>query len=298
MDERSRVTFCSSCGGETPWGSRFCSACGAPIDPAAAAPVVTQPIPQPPPVAGAGTHHGPRKRPPPRRRSASARPTSGLLGGLFHGVGAGLGCLGVGLAALVVIGIAVSGAFRNAGEGRKESSTPRKLASDLPAREEPERGKPQEVFALGDSVTVGDLVLRAHGPRRGKVPLADDWSGKPQASVDDLLTIDLSVKNASTTQLLTYEPLGAEMISFRRKASLKDEFGNEYKRIHFGFGGDVQGAAKRQTVYPGASVSDVLVFELPIERATTLTLSVPLHALGVEQEVQFRFSVSAIQDRR
>ena len=290
MGDESRVTFCDACGEEAAWGNRFCSACGAPMG-SDVVPIAPSIVRQAPPVEGIRRPKPPRRR----RRGAAQRPTSGLLGGLFHGVGAGLGCLGVGLAALVVIAVSVSGAFKSAGDGSSDSHAPRLTGARSAESNEPER---EEVFAIGDSVTVDYLVLTAHSPRRGRVPLKDDWAGKPQVSADDLLSVDLSVKNTSSTQLLTYQPLGAEVISFRRKASLTDDFGNVYKRIHFGIGTEVKGAAKKLTIYPGKSVDDVLVFELPIKRAQTLTLTVPLHALGIEREIRFQFPVSAVRDRR
>jgi hypothetical protein len=71
-------------------------------------------------------------------------------------------------------------------------------------------------------------------------------------------------------------------ISFDRDyATLEDNFGNTYKRINFGFSSNPVGAVERsESIYPNKSVSDVLVFEMPIDTIEYLRLELPAKNFG------------------
>lgn len=80
------------------------------------------------------------------------------------------------------------------------------------------------------------------------------------------------------------------MIAFDRDfATLRDNFGNSYKRIHFGIGTRVVDAVERsESLYPGKSLKDVVVFELPIDTAQYLNLELPAINFGGEGMIRFR----------
>jgi len=82
---------------------------------------------------------------------------------------------------------------------------------------------------------------------------------------------------------LDYRTWGAEALSFlESSASLKDDLGNRYKAVHFGGMDQPIGRTKSASIYPGKTITDVLVFERPIAKAKTLKLTLPLANVGAK----------------
>ena len=93
----------------------------------------------------------------------------------------------------------------------------------------------------------------------------------------------------------------------RGYATLKDNFGNGYKQVHFEFGtvpiGAVENyeaihpATKEPPTRPDGSLrgSDVLVFECAIPTATHLELDLPAANFGADGIVRFRFPLKSIK---
>lgn len=68
---------------------------------------------------------------------------------------------------------------------------------------------------------------------------------------------------------------------------IKDEHGNVYKLVDFGFGTKVHGSVKSATIRSDAPVADVIVFERPVTAATKLFISLPANAFGGNGEIRF-----------
>jgi hypothetical protein len=117
----------------------------------------------------------------------------------------------------------------------------------------------------------GSIVLSE--PR---VLLKESFGNGETSSQDDLLLIEDEITNLSPSKKLDYRGWnGADFVFGRDFASLKDNFDNSYKRINFGFSTQVVGQVKSESIYPGKSQRDVLVFEKPVPNVEYLNLELP-----------------------
>ncbi len=148
---------------------------------------------------------------------------------------------------------------------------------------------------LFEPVRQGDVEFRVNGVLRSQVPMRD-LLGDLTVSKDELLLIVIQVRNLSQTKKLEYRSWMGEDFAFERDfATLQDNFGNHYKRITFGIGTKVVGQAESDSFYPGKSVSDILVFELPINTAEYLDLELPAKNFGGEGMVRLRIYANMIK---
>jgi hypothetical protein len=138
-------------------------------------------------------------------------------------------------------------------------------------------------------VRLGDLQVRITETAIGKVPLKDAFR-QGTTSEDNLLMVKLELLNINPTKKVEYTSWAGKDISFNRDdATLKDNFGNTYKRVGFGSTSYPVGAVGWSTsVYPDKAITDVLVFEVPLEKATYLDLELPAQNYGGEGMVRFR----------
>ena len=75
---------------------------------------------------------------------------------------------------------------------------------------------------------------------------------------------------------------------------LKDEHGNEYKRVVFGGGMLVAGNNDHDSIYPDNFITDRVVFEKPIKNAKKLTLTLPGENVEQENDIKFELNTSEI----
>ncbi len=138
---------------------------------------------------------------------------------------------------------------------------------------------PTEAWADARSgVRQGDIEVRITSARVDYVALTDIGSDRG-SSKDKLLSIALAIKNTSATKKIEYEGWsGTDDFLPRNAAVLRDNFGNAYKRVGFGFTTRVVGQISNESIYPGKAVSDVLVFEPPIGALDYLHLELPAGA--------------------
>jgi hypothetical protein len=93
--------------------------------------------------------------------------------------------------------------------------------------------------------------------------------------------IHVRIENAKRGRKLNYHTWAGAPISFERDyGTLRDDLGNSYKRIDFGFGTTPSGRIESESLYPGNPLSDVLVIETPIEGAKHLDLELPAKNVG------------------
>ncbi len=114
----------------------------------------------------------------------------------------------------------------------------------------------------------------------GKVSLKEIF-GDMSISNDNLLMIQIRVTNLNPTNKLNYNTWAGETISLSDDyAILKDNYNNIYKRINFGYTSEIVGRTKNKSIYPNQSISDLLVFEKPIDSIQNLKLELP--ALNID----------------
>jgi len=137
-------------------------------------------------------------------------------------------------------------------------------------------------------IPIGKGEVRITSWRIGKVRI-NKFSGVAD-STDDMVIIHLEVRNPDPAKILRYASWRTELFKVREEgtAGLKDDIGNNYRRIYVGFGESFEGAtaSMNEDVYPGKSVSDVLVFSRPVDAAKTLILSLPAFALGGTKSIE------------
>jgi hypothetical protein len=114
--------------------------------------------------------------------------------------------------------------------------------------------------------------------------MIDHEGGSSGSSGSDQLLVTVRVTNHSEDRKVDYAGWGSRHGRARDsllRASLTDELGNSYRAVHFGAGSSVRGQRFEESIYPGADLEDVLIFERPVARARELRLELPGEAVGV-----------------
>lgn len=162
----------------------------------------------------------------------------------------------------------------------------------------PEPAKPPEPrwIAADSAAELGDMRVQVNSVQVGKVSLKGPF-GVATHSEDDLVLITLNLTNINSKKKLEYDSWSGHTISAGDDIGiLKDNLGNSYKRMHFGFATMPNDAIERETpVYPDASILDAIVFERPLESAEYLELTLPAKNYGGEGVILFRIPASMIK---
>jgi hypothetical protein len=106
-------------------------------------------------------------------------------------------------------------------------------------------------------------------------------------SQNALCQIGLRITNRGATSKIDYQGWQGNNI-FSSYAQLTDDIGNRYKRIDFGFATKVVGQVKSDSIYPGKSLEEALVFEAPVEAAKYLNLELPAKNIGEKGTIRLR----------
>ncbi len=120
--------------------------------------------------------------------------------------------------------------------------------------------------------------------------------GEDKMSEDPCLIVSLSIYNLSKHRKIDYKSWGGtgfELLS--DGVSLHDNFGNKYKRGSFDVLIDIVGRTKEASIYPGKSVDDVLLFEVPLESVKRLDLELPGENIGSDKVCRFRIPANLIK---
>jgi len=139
---------------------------------------------------------------------------------------------------------------------------------------------------------IGDLTIFVGTVRGGKAPIRS--SGRLTESNDDLLTVYLGIRNTNDTTKLNYRGWSTKTFDLERAmaARASDEFGNAYKRIDFGLLVEVEGQLQRgESIYPGKTLVDVLVFERPIDKAKELRFLLPGEAVDRKEPIRLKVPI-------
>lgn len=159
-----------------------------------------------------------------------------------------------------------------------------KSPPDEAAPAEAEASRPDEAAFDGYVITpsefkVGDVEVRVTSIAIGQVPLKS-ISGEGR-SQNEHFAIKFTLTNTSETRMVSFRTwAGADFSLGRDYASLTDNHDNVYRRIDFGIMNEVIGQTKNTNVRPGQTVTDVVVFETPVQAAKTFELTLPHGNIG------------------
>jgi len=169
-------------------------------------------------------------------------------------------------------------------EGNKSSGV--QSASENPAPPKNEDAAWADARKL---VRQGDVQVGISSVTIDQVQLLD--LGQPSISKDKLLVIRLRIGNVGQTRKIEYESWGdTSHLIDHHFPSLKDNFNNNYRRITFGVFTRVKDQLSSESIRPGTSVEDVLVFEQPIDRINYLRLELPASAFGGKGKLRFQIN--------
>lgn len=140
--------------------------------------------------------------------------------------------------------------------------------------------------------TIGDITLTIDSVELGKVPL-ESFSGET-TSVDDFVTIWVTVANTSEGKKIDFLPWRETRSVFSDRATLKDNFDNSYRKTGFGIN-EIAGVDDELSIYPGKSVKEAIVFEVPVDSAKYLDLVLPADAVDQNGSFRFRIPMSTVR---
>lgn len=117
----------------------------------------------------------------------------------------------------------------------------------------------------------------------------------PHQSGQAQFIIRVRMTNTSTTRKVNYQSWGQRnaLLFDQSYAILRDDLGNVYKRVTFDSSpvGAVDG---EEAIYPGDSISDVLVFEPPVTKAAYFNLTLPAKNYGEDGFVRLRIPIGMV----
>jgi hypothetical protein len=166
--------------------------------------------------------------------------------------------------------------------------SPIEKGQDVPAAKSSE-----EWVTAPTPAKLGDVIVKVSTVKIDRVPLKG-ITGEGQ-SQEPLLMVSLEISNTNPNRKIDYKSWAGEQISFGRDfASLKDNNGNSYKRISFGFSERVIGRSDSDSIYPEKALGDILVFEIPLKTAEALHLELPAPNVGEKGFFRIRIPASMI----
>lgn len=222
--------------------------------------------------------------------------------GFVFPISGGLVCL-----LSIFIAFAITGGFANIisetakkGERTNQAVVPTKSVQgsipgpSLNTENQPPLPSAAEWTKASNAVQQGNVQVQVKALKVGKVPLKDMF-GDSQMSADDLLIITLDISNISTGKKINFSTWQGEDFNFGRDfASLSDDNANIYKRIDFGATLKPVGAVDKESIYPGKAITDLLVFEKPVDTVKWLHLELPAENFGGDGMIRFEIQASMI----
>lgn len=211
----------------------------------------------------------------------------GLLVALFRR-GSGIG-FPIGGTAVCGLALAI-GIAQTAVVAAPSFSRARELAERVKAASDPAAWAP-----ANRPLKFGDVQLRVVSATVGRIQMKGSLSDGYE-SADSYLKLVLEVSNSSQDRKLDFASwMGSDFAISRDYASVRDNHNNIYKRIDFGFSTRAEGQIDRESLYPGKSVRDVLVFEPPIRNVEYLRLELPAKNFGGDGMIRFEIPAEMIK---
>ena len=162
------------------------------------------------------------------------------------------------------------------GRAGTAGAAPPSRSTSSPEDEWNDASKPFQQGNLRIEVTrlfVGKVALKSLGDEEG-------------VSKDALCQIGLRISNLGAASKVDYQ--GWQGNSLSSDATLADDVGNHYKGVEFGISTQIVGQLRSESIYPGKSVEEVLVFEAPVEAARYLNLELPAKNVGEKGTIRLR----------
>jgi hypothetical protein len=144
------------------------------------------------------------------------------------------------------------------------------------------------------ALRVGDVQIQIKEAKVGKIAVKDMFGADKQSN-DDLLEVTVEISNLSTGKKIDFSTWQGETMGFDTTyASLTDNNDNTYKRINFGATAKIVGSVDNESIYPGKAVTDMLVFEKPVDTVKWLHLELPAKNIKGEGVIRIEIPASMI----
>jgi hypothetical protein len=138
--------------------------------------------------------------------------------------------------------------------------------------------------------TVDDCVVIVSRPVLGIAKIVDAMG--THDSADEVISIEVTITNKSENKKKSFHVWRAYTGIDESPAHLADDIGNSYKRISFGIMSKPVGSCEEdESIYPGKSVKDILIFESPVNGIKSLNLTLPKKNLGGTGVAECKFIV-------
>jgi hypothetical protein len=217
-----------------------------------------------------------------------------LVGGK-SGVGMPVaGCITAVLA--IVIAVAITGGTAAAiGKAAQQANNQLNATNQTTISPNGGRNVPPTNWAAANApVRQGDLEIGVAKASVESVPL-NTLGGGTGESKSPQLVITIELTNRSDSRKIDYRGWAGRDITLTRDfATITDDADNVYKRVNFGMD-KAAGQVESTAIYPGKTVSDVLVFEPPVEKAKYLHLEMPASNFGGVGMIRIEIPSSMIE---
>jgi hypothetical protein len=147
------------------------------------------------------------------------------------------------------------------------------------------------------AVTLGHVRVSIKRVSVGKVPLRQA-DGSISYADQPRLMIAVQLKNVSGKRQSEYHTWVPDLDAAKSVGRLTDDRGAEVKRVTFGFGNNVKDRTVLDTLTPGKTITDLLVFDVPDPDTAYLDLDLPGANCGVPGTYRFRIDAKAINRAR
>jgi hypothetical protein len=143
---------------------------------------------------------------------------------------------------------------------------------------------------------LGPIQVKITRIALGKVDLVDRYSKKLSVSEKPALAVHLTVHNTSEVKIINYCTWSADGHGWH--AIIRDEYDNVYEpHTPPSTGPAPVGASMYTKLRPGEEVTDVLVFDPPLDRATMLRLELPGANIYQDGTLKFRVTVAEVKKK-
>jgi len=182
---------------------------------------------------------------------------------------------------------------RTVANQKRQDVTMTQKATVTRVRQQPPPPAPTWVSAT-QPARRGAVSLRILSVRIGPVPpprSGQRWRDDVFAARPHLL-VTIEIKNHDSTKKVEYWTFGEwHRWITRAFVGLRDNFGNDYDDVNC----EPDGRVARASIYPDHLITDLLVFEPPIDSAEYLDLTLPLAHVGETGSVTFRIRTTWIE---
>jgi hypothetical protein len=144
--------------------------------------------------------------------------------------------------------------------------------------------------ASAEPIRRGDVSVRIVSAQLGR-PKLMRATGAPARPADDVLIVKVRLENKSESWKVEYAGWAARKPG--SDATLTDNFNNPYPQKSWR-GATIEGQLARESLDPGESVEDLLVFQRPQEKADLLRLRLPASAFGETGTLNFAVPMSMV----